>query len=224
MSIETTLGVLLGGAATIAVYSYLYRENPVYRLAEYLVVGLSSGHLVVITATSLFSIAIAPLIKGQVVWLIPIVLGIMMYVFFSKKYNYLYRIPLAFLVGIGTGLSIRGAADAQLRQQILATITTDFSKPNSWILFVGVIFASLYFVFSFGGDRMAGPSKWFGNIGRWFLMAAFGAGFGSIVQGRISSATGRLTFLLTTEAIYLIPIAVAALAAYLAYSRQQRKP
>jgi hypothetical protein len=197
----------------------------VYRLAEHLVVGLSSGHLVVITVTSLLSIAIVPLIKGQLLWLVPIVLGIVLYFFFSRKYFYLYRLPVAFLLGIGAGLSMRGAVDAQIAQQVLATITMDFSKPNSWIFLVCVICAGLYFVFTFGGDRTAGPSRWLGNVGRWVLMAAFGANFGNVVQGRISSATGRLTFLLTTEAIYLIPIAVGFLAAYIVVRRlQQKKP
>jgi hypothetical protein len=42
--IATTLGALL----TLAVYRFLYKDNPFYKFAEHLVVGVSAGYYLVI--------------------------------------------------------------------------------------------------------------------------------------------------------------------------------
>ena len=39
-----SLEIWLGALATLALYSILYRENPVYRFAEHLFVGLAAGY------------------------------------------------------------------------------------------------------------------------------------------------------------------------------------
>lgn len=46
---------LLGGLATLALYSILYKENPIYRFAEHVFLGLAAGYLVVISWTQILS-------------------------------------------------------------------------------------------------------------------------------------------------------------------------
>ena len=43
--IATTLGALL----TLAVYSFLYKDNPFYKFAEHLFVGVSAGYYLVLS-------------------------------------------------------------------------------------------------------------------------------------------------------------------------------
>ena len=38
--------VLLAGFLTLSIYSFLFKENPLYRFAEHLYVGVSAGYLV----------------------------------------------------------------------------------------------------------------------------------------------------------------------------------
>ena len=42
--IWTTIGAIL----TLSVYSFLYKDNPFYKFAEHLVVGISAGYYLVI--------------------------------------------------------------------------------------------------------------------------------------------------------------------------------
>lgn len=44
-----TIGIWVGAFFTLAIYSFLYKENPIYRLAEHLVVGISSGYAMAVT-------------------------------------------------------------------------------------------------------------------------------------------------------------------------------
>ena len=57
----------VAGLLTLAILTFLYRDNPVYRLAESLLIGLSIGYTLVITwSTTLVDILFAPLLwKGQ---------------------------------------------------------------------------------------------------------------------------------------------------------------
>lgn len=52
---EPGVTALLGGLATLALYSILYRENPIYRFAEHVFLGLAAGYLVVMSWVSILS-------------------------------------------------------------------------------------------------------------------------------------------------------------------------
>jgi len=43
------IGILLGGIGTLAIYSFLYKENRFYRLFEHIFIGVATGWLVVTT-------------------------------------------------------------------------------------------------------------------------------------------------------------------------------
>ena len=56
------VGVWLSALLTIAVFSFLFKDNPLYRLAEHLVVGVSAGYTtVILVSTSLMDMLITPL-------------------------------------------------------------------------------------------------------------------------------------------------------------------
>ena len=50
MDAPTTMDIvwtLLAGIVTLAIFSFLYRDNPAYKMAEHIAVGLSVGFLVI---------------------------------------------------------------------------------------------------------------------------------------------------------------------------------
>jgi hypothetical protein len=47
--VTSTIGILLGGIGTLAIYSFLYKENRFYRLFEHIFIGVATGWGVVIT-------------------------------------------------------------------------------------------------------------------------------------------------------------------------------
>ena len=206
--------ILLEAAMTFAVWSYLYKENSAYRLVEYIFIGISVGHILVMSISSIYGSAIAPLLKGNILYIIPIILGFTLYFYFSRSFFYLYRIPMALLVGTGVGLGIRGSAHSSIINQIIANITL-FKAGMDWLsllkglaIFVGSVSVLYYFIFTYfikQSDAIIKAMK----LPRYIIMLTFGALLANVVLVRTSYLSGRLIFLWTTDAIYTIPIAIA---------------
>ncbi len=191
MSIE----VLVAGVLTLAIFSFLYKENPVYRAAEHILVGVSVGYyLVILVEETILSKVIKPLFwDGSLIVVIPTVLGLMMFARLSKKRGYIARVPLALLIGAGAGVSIPAMLYARIIKQMSASMLPLFTVSGI-VVFVGVITTIVYFYFS------REQKGWFGYMaktGTYFLMVFFGATFGYTVMSRVTLLIGRLEFLFT---------------------------
>jgi len=197
------LGLWVAAIFTLAIYSFLYKENPLYRLAEHLVVGISMGYSIVIAYTRvLLPRLIEPLAAGEN-WLliIPGLLGILYITRFFPKIAWLSRYPIAFVMGtamgVGFPLSMKALVLRQLEATMLPVYTSGMSIDlviGNIVLILGTLAALIYFFFS-------KPHKgWFfgtgSRIGIWVIMVGFGATFGFTVMGRISLLIGRIQFLL----------------------------
>ena len=209
MSFADILGVWLAAALTLAIFSFLYRDNPVYKFAEHVFVGVSAGYGVVITwREAVIPDLIQPLINpGAVdlagpnyVVLIPGALGLLMFSRFFPRYDWLSRWPIAFVMGYSSGLAIPAAIQMQLLPQLHATLqpvwpageVTWWMALSNLLLFVGVLCTLAYFYFSQQHKGALGAAS---RIGIFFLMVAFGAGFGNTVMARVSLLIGRVRFL-----------------------------
>jgi len=186
-------GVWLAAIATLAVFSYLWKNNPVFTLAEHLFVALTTGHLIVTAYFNIKEMAITPLIKGSVLWIVPIVLGILLYARFWKNLALYSRMPIAFLVGVGASLSVQGQVDASLVRQVTSTILP-LNNINNILVVIGTVTSVTFFFFTVKAAK--GPLASIGTIGRWMLMVAFGAAYGNTVMGRMSLIIGRFGFLM----------------------------
>jgi hypothetical protein len=196
------LGIWLAAIATLAIYSALFKDNPVLKLFEHIFVGMGASWSLIQGFQNFRTRAWTPLTtKGDYLLLVPVILGLLLYTRFFKQYSWVSRIPMSYLVGLGIGLSVRGAAESDLVRQIQASFTP-LGSLDSILLFVGTLGTLLFFVFVSGKGF-----DWFrpvGMLGRWTIMLAFGAAFGNAVQGRISLLISRLQFLFS-DWIYLIP-------------------
>ncbi len=191
MSIE----VLIAAIFTLAIFSFLYKENPFYRAAEHILVGVSVGYyLVILVEETIWSKVAKPLFYDHtLIVIIPAVLGLMMFFRLSKKRTYLTRVPLALLIGAGAGVSIPAMLWARILKQMSASMQPLFTVSGIVIL-VGVITTIIYFYFS------REQKGWFGvtaKVGTYFLMIFFGATFGYTVMSRVTLLIGRMEFLLT---------------------------
>jgi len=199
------LGILLAALMTIACYSYLFKENIMYRLAEHIFVGLGAGYAIAMGWNSIKNNAINPMINnGEFLQIVPLVLGVLLFTRFLPGSNkWLARIPMAFLVGMGVALSARAAILAEFVNQIRATIIPLNSIDNILIV-VGTIGVLSYFFFSSKFTQGIPGLKYGSLVGRYVMMAAFGAAFGNGVMGRISLLISRLQFVFS-DWIHLIP-------------------
>jgi len=195
--------LLIAMAFTIMMFSFaLWRttNNPFYRFAEHTFVAVSMGNMIVMAYRYLQGNVFEPVIQGDLILLIPIVAGLMLYFRFSKKYFYVCRWPLSFMVGIGLGLTLRGWTHGWLYQgMIKATILPLFvagdpmGSFNNIVVVVITLTVLSYFLFSIEHKGTLGYSA---RIGRYIMMVMFGVMFANIAFGRLASLSGRLRFLL----------------------------
>jgi len=189
MTIQVTLTALL----TLAIYSFLAGDNPFYRFAEHLLVGLTIGYTLVVTIKSVIWPQCAiPIGNGQFSSIIPLVLGLLILLRLSRSLAPWSRIPLALVVGGGAGVAIPAMLQARVLSQMEATIS-GAGSVTGWIILIGVVTTLTYFVFT---REHRGPWGAAARSGRLFMMVFFGATFAYTVMSRVALLIGRLEFLL----------------------------
>src|SRR3989339_118991 len=139
MKLSTDPWVWAAALCTISIFSYLWKENPLYRVLEHIFVGLSVGYGICITWYQVLLPKFwAPLIEEkQFTLLIPAAMAILMLFRFSQKHGWLSFWPLAFLIGF-SGYSIPAIIDTSLLKQLQATINVSLSG-GVWAAFSGLI-------------------------------------------------------------------------------------
>ena len=197
-----TVGIWIAAFFTLCIFSFLYKDNPFYKFAEQVFVGLSAAYWLVyiiysIMVPNLFS-KLATDFSGNLILLIPAVLGIMMLMRIHPKTQWLSRYPIAIMVGTTAGISLLRYMKSDILQQVTATMINPFATNDpatisgNLLLIIGTICGVYFFYFS---KKQEGISKLPSKVGIWFLMVSFGATFGYTVMARISLLIGRLDFL-----------------------------
>jgi hypothetical protein len=196
-----SFGVVIAGILTLAIYSFLYKDNPLYKAAESLLIGLSIGYaLVIYWQTSIMDLMIYPLFSdGKLLVVIPLILGLLMFSRFSQRLGWLSRIPLAMMIGAGAGVAIPAMLYARILKQMSATVHPLVTETGGFnisglIVVIGLLATLSYFYF---GRKQSGILGRAAKVGTYFLMIFFGATFGYTVMSRISILIGRVDFLLT---------------------------
>jgi hypothetical protein len=197
-----TIGIWLGGFLTLFIFSFLYKDNPFYKFAEHLYVGISAGYWAAMEWHNVFLPNLwKPLTEqGKLLLLVPFAFGILLFSRFTKRFSWLSRWSMALIIGIYAGIAIIGYGSGDLILQIHANLLplwtgNLFSSFNNILLVVGVIGGLIYFFFSKEHKGALGAGA---KIGVWFLMISFGASFGYTVMSRMSLLIGRVYFLMVT--------------------------
>ncbi len=214
-----TVGIWVAALFTLTIMSFLYRDNPMYKIAESVIVGVSAGYWMVVG----FWTTLVPNLLGKLLpawikswampgldaqqelsYLVPLILGLMLLSRLAPKGAWISRWPLAFIIGTTAGIRLIGFLHADFLGQIRNTIMTvwvtdaggafDFwGSLSNAIIVVGVLSAIVYFFFSVEHKGLIGKTA---RLGIFFLMITFGAAFGYTVMGRIALLAIRLEFLL----------------------------
>lgn len=206
MNVSMNPWIWISALLSLFILSFLYKDNPFYKFAEHLFIGVANGYAVTfywhnILVPALFD----PLFRqGQLLFIIPFIIGMLYFTRFIPKVSWLVRIPIGISIGYYVGASIPAAIQAYIIKQIQGTILTphNFQSWNAgtlgiiWsvILFIGVLCTLSYFYFSKEHKGILGVSS---RIGIVFVMIGFGAAFGYTVMARISLLIGRLQFFLS---------------------------
>ena len=212
------LGVIIGAGLTLIMYSFLYRDNPLFKVAENLYVGVALGYGAILTwRLSLKPEIVRPLFLDPPHWhafwlelgrrIVPIILGVLLLTRLSRKYAWLSRYSYTLMVGWGAGIGIPIVAHSYILQQLQAAVrplgaaaaagsptwTAVLATLGALVILVGTVTVLFYFFFSVEHSGAGGAVS---RVGIWFLMISFGASFGYTVMGRVSLLIGRMQFLI----------------------------
>ncbi len=204
----------MNGLFTLAILSFLFKDNPIYKFAEHLFIGVAAGYYVGLEWNNVFLPNLwRPLVGAEgapprLILLIPFAIGLLMFSRFLPRYAWLSRWSLAVMVGAFAGLAVIGAAQGDFVPQVEATMISAVPRPgtpfwnaeniagpsviNNLVLVIGVIASLAYFFFS---REHRGALGGVARLGIWFLMISFGASYGFTVMARYSLLIGRMDLL-----------------------------
>ena len=197
----TILGEIVTVLFIVMAYSYLIKDNILFKFVQSTYVGIGVGHAIVMVLKYFRENTFPSIAGGNFSLIIPLLAGMLLFGRLRKETMWLYRFPMAILIGAGLGVQIRGMLKASLIDQLTATMRIDLSGTmaglNSVIVLVFVVSAMSYFFFtvrgtSGGGSGMGGLRSTVMKLGQLVLMGGFGAGFAGSFIGRLAVFMGVL--------------------------------
>ncbi len=215
-------GLWVAALLSLCVLSFLYDDNPFFKFAEHVFVGVSAAYWMVMAFWS----AIVPNLLGnlapevpqllfgmdlpadvpwtrRLTYAVPLLLGVLLLARLHPKGHVLSTWAIAFTIGTTAGLRLVSYLISDFMVQIhnsmipLIALRDGGFDPGATlsavILTGGMLCCLSYFYFS---REQRGVLKATSRVGIWLLMLTFGAGFGFTVMGRIALLVGRMEFLL----------------------------
>jgi hypothetical protein len=193
------VGTWIAVGLTLMMFSFIYRDNPAFKLGEHLYLGISVGYYVNIQYWSvIYPLVIQEMNQHHNYWvLIPTVLGIFILLRIVPSLGWLSRMSFALYIGGAAGLTLPLIVHSLLLPQLSQTLQPYSGTPgniiNQVIILVAVFSTLVYFFFSLEHRKTVGMIS---RLGIVFIMISFGASFGYTVMGRISLLIGRFQFIL----------------------------
>jgi len=213
------LEVWVGALLTLMVLSFLWRDNPLYKLAEHIFVGASAAYIMVLGFwTTLWPNALVKLWpsvervtspdaapgRADPVVLLPILLGCLMLCRLHRRTAWLSRWPTAFAIGTSAGYNLVRYLRSDFLAQIRAAAAPSLvvmdggrlavgASLSNLVLLAGTLCGLVYFTYT---REHRGALGRMARVGILFMMITFGTTFGYTVMARISLLVSRLQFLL----------------------------
>lgn len=206
------IGSIVAGLLTLMVFSYLIGANPLWRVAQSLLVGVSVGYVTLVILTQVVVPQVARIIQPAADapptdrWLaaVPVALGLLLLMRIAFPGAWPASFGLNLVVVVGAALALGGALAGTIVPQSLDTMRLlDLNNPvasaGNIVLLLGVVCALAYFAFGAraNGERPQ-PVRILATIGRWVLLVAFGALLGSLSTTFFSALIDRLLALIYT--------------------------
>jgi hypothetical protein len=225
MNLSTDFGVWVAALLTLFIFSFLYKDNPLYKFAEHVFVGVSAGYYIVlnfwtVVVPNLYDPLVRsfagrdPLTGAAVVQpggpfsatlgdyrgflVLPGILGVLLFSRMIPRIEWLSRWSLAVIIGTYVGIKTTGFAQADLVAQVQGSLR------SLWTGSLGTSVNAVLFtiglvtslLFFFYSREHKGTLGVLARTGIVFLMVSFGAGYGYTVMARLSLLIGRFQFLL----------------------------
>jgi len=209
------LSAAAGLILTLLIFSYLIGDNPLFRVAVYLFIGVASGYgATVVWHYVLIPKLFAPLQSGDpnqlLLAIVPMILCVSLLAKLSPRISWVGNIAMAILVGVGAATAVGGAVLGTLIPQVQAAINAlDVRSASSGVqaiatlfegvvMLAGTVFTLGYFQFTAGRAPDGTPKRnvlfegvaW---VGRIFIAITFGVLFAGVYMAALTAMIERLS-------------------------------
>jgi hypothetical protein len=218
MSIEI-ISALVGLLLTLMVFSYLIGDNPLFRIAVYIFIGVSSGYAAtVIWHNVLVPKLFQPLATTDpyqlLLSIVPLIFGMSLLTKLSPRISWIGNFAMAVLVGVGAAAALGGALLGTLIPQLQASIdafdfrtagggvNAAFQLVEGTVMFFGTVLTLASFHFSAGRTADGTPKRnsiiegiaW---VGRIFIAITLGVLFAGVYMAALTAMIERLSSLIS---------------------------
>jgi hypothetical protein len=213
MSIEV-ISAVIGFILTLMVLSYLIGDNPLFRIAVYLFIGVASGYAAVVVWHSVLIPKLFDQLSGSpaqlALTIVPLILSVSLLAKLSPRISWIGNFAMAVLVGVGAATAIGGAlvgtlipqAEAAMEAVNFRTAGTSsgavLSMIEGVVMLAGTVLTLAYF--QFGAKRSAdgavkrnGILEMLAWLGRIFIAVTFGALFAGVYMAALTAMIERLS-------------------------------
>ena len=212
-----TIGPFIAAGLTLMVFSYIFGDNVLFKLATHIFVGVAVGYAMIVVWHQVFYPAFS---SGNVASVLPALILCVLLIFKLRPTqggvtNALGSLALAFVLGVGVALAIGGALVGTLLPQISAMVNISLNPNhypdtenevglvlwlNNIIMVLGAIGTFFYFTFTvrsqgFLGGLREGFVRFWAGMGRLMLIFTLGALFANAFSSRVALLVSRLQFL-----------------------------
>jgi hypothetical protein len=204
---------------TILILSYIIGDNPLFRAAVYVFVGVAAGYVAAVAVNEIIlPLLVQPIASGAAFknpglaasLIVPLLGSVLLLFKVSPRLSHLGQLPMAYLVGVGAAVTIGGAVLGTLLPQISATTdgfdvslavarntNAAFMVLNGAVVLIGVIGTLVYF--HFGASQKADGSvhrnvlvnilSW---VGRVYIAITFGVLFAGVYMAALTALIERM--------------------------------
>jgi hypothetical protein len=224
LTLADLAGMFLGLLLTLFIFSYIFGDNALFRLAIHIFIGAASGFAAVVAVYNvIWPQLIRPLLAGspqeRLLLIVPLLLSLLLLTKASQRLAVLGSPVVAFLVGVGAATAIGGALLGTLFPQARATINLfDLQAmrqnggllpqmANAGVVLLGAVCTLAYFHFGAkpqpeGHAQRPAPVEALAWVGRIFIAVTFGALFAGTYSAALTALIERLRFV----ADFLLPM------------------
>jgi hypothetical protein len=214
MSIEL-FSALVGLILTLMVFSYLIGDNPLFRIAVYLFIGVASGY----AATVIWHYVLVPKLfqpltardpNQLLLAIVPLMFSLSLLTKLSPRISWIGNFAMAVLVGVGAAAAVGGALLGTVVPQVQASIDAfDWRAAGSGavavrmlfegtVMFFGTVLTLASFHFSARRSADGSPQRnsileWIAWLGRIFVAITLGVLFAGVYMAALTAMIERLS-------------------------------
>lgn len=199
------LPIVAGFLLTLFIYSYIVGDNPLYRIAVHLLVGVSAAYAAVIAVRTVFlpvinEIMAAPTEPTSLTWLVPLLLSILLLLKFIRPLAWVGNSSVGVLITAGAAVALVGVISGTLIPQLLQT--GGANPVLGLVTALLTISVLLYFQFTGRADQdgeysAPGWRRLIAGIGQATIMITFGALFAGAFSTSLALLVERISFYMT---------------------------